>query len=90
MLAGSSGSGKSTIAALLLRLIQPTRGQVLLNGVASEQLDEVFVRSLVIWLLAPGHWRLFSSWFRRLRFWRSIGEAFVFVFVFVFVWCMYG
>lgn len=36
---GASGSGKSTIAQLLVRLCEPTGGRLLVNGLPIEQLD---------------------------------------------------
>ncbi|GEM_PF-1138717 len=38
-LVGASGSGKSTVVALLLRLYQPQRGQITCNGVPIEAYD---------------------------------------------------
>ncbi len=43
-LLGSSGCGKSTVAALLARLYEPTAGQVLLDGVDVADLDGNHVR----------------------------------------------
>uniref|UniRef100_A0A1B0GLA4 ATP-binding cassette sub-family B member 10, mitochondrial n=1 Tax=Lutzomyia longipalpis TaxID=7200 RepID=A0A1B0GLA4_LUTLO len=42
---GKSGSGKSTIGILLLRLYDPTHGQVSLNGVDIRDLDPLWLRS---------------------------------------------
>ena len=33
MLVGGSGAGKSTLAHLLLRLMQPTKGEIVVDGV---------------------------------------------------------
>jgi peptide/nickel transport system ATP-binding protein len=43
-LVGESGCGKSTVGRLILRLIEPTSGQVLLNGVDITALDREAVR----------------------------------------------
>lgn len=42
---GPTGSGKSTIISLLLRLYQPQRGQILLDGVDIRELDLEFLRA---------------------------------------------
>jgi ATP-binding cassette subfamily B protein len=44
---GRSGSGKSLLAAVLGRLVVPTEGQVLLDGVELTSLDERVLRSAV-------------------------------------------
>mmetsp|Transcript_38126 Transcript_38126/g.74503 ORF Transcript_38126/g.74503 Transcript_38126/m.74503 type:complete len:611 (-) Transcript_38126:179-2011(-) len=44
-LAGSSGSGKSTVAALLTRMYEPTSGRVLLDGVDVRTLSAKWLRS---------------------------------------------
>lgn len=41
---GPSGQGKSTLAALLLRLYDPTQGKVILDGVDIRELDPNFLR----------------------------------------------
>jgi ABC-type bacteriocin/lantibiotic exporter with double-glycine peptidase domain len=41
---GRSGSGKSTLAHLLLRLYQPTSGDIFYNGVAAQHLDVQLLR----------------------------------------------
>ncbi len=46
-LVGRSGSGKTTIARLLLRLVSPTSGQVLLGGTGLDGLDDVEFRHRV-------------------------------------------
>lgn len=43
---GESGCGKSTLARALVRLVQPTRGQVLLDGDRIDDLPEKAFRSL--------------------------------------------
>ena len=48
-LVGQSGSGKSTIVRLLLRLLDPDRGQILLNGVCIKTLaSDVLRRAIAV------------------------------------------
>ncbi|HEU5243485.1 MAG TPA: thiol reductant ABC exporter subunit CydD [Gaiellaceae bacterium] len=49
-LVGPSGAGKSTIAALLLRLAEPTGGRVLVDGLEVSALDEEAQRRQLAWL----------------------------------------
>jgi ATP-binding cassette subfamily C protein CydD len=49
-LVGPSGAGKSTIAALLLRLADPTEGQVLVEGLDLATLDARAWRRQLAWL----------------------------------------
>ncbi|XP_063868346.1 ATP-binding cassette sub-family B member 10, mitochondrial-like [Scylla paramamosain] len=44
---GSSGSGKSTIGSLLLRLYDPQAGEVTVDGVPLTQLDPTWLRSMI-------------------------------------------
>ncbi|KAG7302029.1 hypothetical protein JYU34_013484 [Plutella xylostella] len=44
-LVGRSGCGKSTIASLLLRLFDPEKGRILLDGIDIRNLDPVWLRS---------------------------------------------
>ncbi len=43
---GSSGSGKSTMVRLLNRLIEPTRGQVLIDGVDIAKISDAELREV--------------------------------------------
>ena len=43
---GLSGSGKSTMVRLLNRLIEPTRGQVLIDGVDIAQISDAELREV--------------------------------------------
>lgn len=49
-LVGPSGAGKSTVAALLLRLIEPQAGQIYAGGVPLAQLDPARWRSQIGWV----------------------------------------
>lgn len=49
-LAGRSGSGKSTLARILLRFIEPSDGQVLLNGLEMRHFSSHDWRECVGWL----------------------------------------
>lgn len=48
---GNSGSGKSTIAKLLLGLYVPTEGEILYNQISTSQLDMKYVRNQIGTLL---------------------------------------
>ncbi|MFW6865950.1 ABC transporter ATP-binding protein [Nocardioides sp. CPCC 206347] len=56
---GETGSGKSTIAKLLTRLMDPTRGQVLLDGIDLRRIAESALRSSVV--LVPQEGFLFDD-----------------------------
>jgi len=47
---GNNGTGKSTMARLLMGLIEPVRGQILIDGVDLKQLDPVWWRRQVVYL----------------------------------------
>jgi putative ABC transport system ATP-binding protein len=51
---GETGSGKTTFAKLLTRLMDPTRGRVLLSGVPLEQLSFASLRSRVVMVPQDG------------------------------------
>lgn len=44
---GSSGSGKSTIASLLLRLYDPLSGEITIDGIPVTQLDPAWLREVI-------------------------------------------
>ena len=46
-LVGASGVGKSTVASLLLRLYEPTKGRVTLDGVDIATLNPLWLRDQV-------------------------------------------
>ncbi|CAK9004639.1 unnamed protein product [Durusdinium trenchii] len=58
-LVGASGSGKSTISALLQRWYEPDAGQILLDGVPIDDLDPRWFRSL--FGVVPQEPRLFTA-----------------------------
>ncbi len=49
-LVGRSGGGKTSMAHILARLIEPTAGQVLLDGVAIDQYTLASVRAQISWV----------------------------------------
>jgi subfamily B ATP-binding cassette protein HlyB/CyaB len=54
-IAGPSGSGKSTVANLLLRLFEPTQGQVLIDGHDYREYDLSWLRSQIGLILQDSH-----------------------------------
>jgi subfamily B ATP-binding cassette protein HlyB/CyaB len=54
-LAGPSGSGKSTISNLLLRLFEPTQGQILIDGHDYREYDLSWLRSQLGLILQESH-----------------------------------
>lgn len=52
---GPSGSGKSSLAALLLRVARPESGSISLGGVDLGELDEKGLRSSITWLSQSTH-----------------------------------
>jgi thiol reductant ABC exporter CydD subunit len=52
-LVGESGAGKSTVASLLLRLVEPTSGRISVNGTDLAECDTAAWRRLVAWV--PQH-----------------------------------
>lgn len=44
---GSSGSGKSTIGSLLLRLYDPLSGEITIDGTPVTQLDPAWLRAVI-------------------------------------------
>ena len=54
-LLGPSGSGKSSLAALLLRIATPQSGQITIGGVDIARLDEETLRRNIAWLGQDSH-----------------------------------
>ncbi len=52
---GPSGSGKSSLAALLLRVAEPQHGHITLGGAALSAMDESVLRSRIAWLSQSTH-----------------------------------
>ncbi len=55
VLLGESGAGKSSCAALLLRVASPESGRILLGGVDISSLPETIVRQKIAWLSQATH-----------------------------------
>jgi len=49
-LVGASGAGKSTIANLLLRFVEPSSGQILVDGVALDEIETAVWREQIAWV----------------------------------------
>lgn len=64
---GSTGSGKSTVAALLMRFYEPTRGEIRLDGVPLGQLSEKAWRERIA--IVPQIAMLFSGTIRENILW---------------------
>lgn len=58
-LVGTSGAGKSTIASVLLRFIEPEHGTVTVDGAELAELDPLLWRQRVAWV--PQHPTMFSG-----------------------------
>ncbi|WP_428392740.1 thiol reductant ABC exporter subunit CydC [Lichenicoccus sp.] len=54
-LLGPSGSGKSSLAALLLRIATPQSGQISIGGIDIARLDEATLRRSIAWLGQDSH-----------------------------------
>lgn len=54
-IAGPSGSGKSTVANLLLRLFEPTQGQIFIDGHDYREYDLSWLRSQIGLILQDSH-----------------------------------
>ncbi len=46
---GASGAGKTTIASLLLRFMEPTQGEIVVDGVAIQQMTPQVWRQFIAW-----------------------------------------
>ncbi|WP_164821520.1 ABC transporter ATP-binding protein [Paenibacillus koleovorans] len=68
---GPSGAGKSTLLKLLLRLQEPTSGEIRIGGVRTEELDATHLRSRIGYVMQEGVW-FRDSLYRNLTF---LGEA---------------
>jgi ATP-binding cassette subfamily C protein CydD len=58
-LVGPTGAGKSTVANLLLRFVEPARGRITVGGVCLNQIDPAQWRTRVAWV--PQHPHLFHG-----------------------------
>ncbi len=52
---GPSGSGKSSLAALLLRIAVPQHGSITLGGAALDRIDQATLRTRIAWLSQSTH-----------------------------------
>jgi ATP-binding cassette subfamily C protein CydD len=56
---GETGAGKSTLASLLLRFVEPTCGRIMVGGVPLDQIDPDEWRKYIAWL--PQHPYIFAG-----------------------------
>ena len=61
LILGENGSGKSTLARILCKLLTPTSGQLLYNGLDYKDLDEALLRSRVL-LIPADAFIIEGSW----------------------------
>ena len=54
-LLGASGTGKSTLASLLLRVMRPQSGRITIGGIDIARLDEDALRARISWLAQDSH-----------------------------------
>ena len=78
MLVGGSGAGKSTLAHLLLRLMQPTKGRILVDGVNILDMNADFWRDQVTFVPQQPH--LFRGTLREnITFGRPVSDEVLWV-----------
>lgn len=70
---GPTGSGKTTLASLLLRFYEPTAGQIILDGVPLSDIDEAHMRSIIA--IVPQTPTLFSGTIRENIAWGKPGAT---------------
>jgi ATP-binding cassette subfamily C protein CydD len=54
-LVGATGAGKTTVASLLLRFIEPHDGSITVNGISLSEIDPAAWRSQVAWMPQQPH-----------------------------------
>lgn len=69
-LVGSSGSGKSTVAALLERFYEPTSGSIYIDDVKLSEISPVWLRSEVIGLIEQQPLLFLTTIFENIRYGR--------------------
>lgn len=74
LILGENGSGKSTLARVLCKLLTPTSGQLLYNGLDYKDLDEALLRSRVL-LIPADAFIIEGSWVDNLLGARPSVEA---------------
>lgn len=68
---GPSGAGKSTLLQLLLRLREPSAGEIRIGGISIRELDATHLRSRIGYIMQEGIW-FRDSLFRNLTY---LGDA---------------
>ena len=64
-LVGTSGGGKSTIAALLERFYDTSEGQITFDGIDIKDLDPSWLRGHAIGYINQVHWWSYLGWYHR-------------------------